>query len=385
MTDNDQFRALSPLAKRFEDWLLDHALPLWANNGIDRESGGFYDLLDLAGEPITGPKRGRVLGRQIWAFALARSMGWKGDWINPVRSGLQFALSHRREDGQLPALFASDSRVLSETATLYDQTFFLLALSEARKHFPEWQDLDEAAYLIIRSALVARRNSAGGYVESADHAFQSNPHMHLLEAMLAWQDTDPGGPWGRTADEVADLCLTRLIDKNGAIREFYDAQWRSLSGEPGRCVEPGHQFEWAWLLGRWARFHGNVDAGRAARRLFEIGSYGMDWNRGVAIDELDDEFRPVRSTARLWPQTERLKAALALMTASKGEDASYYCTQAVSAANTVWLYLETARSGLWYDRMLVDGSFIEEPSPASSFYHLICAINVMKQAVGALR
>jgi len=68
----------------------------------------------------------------------------------------------------------------------------------------------------------------------------------------------------------------------------------------------GHQFEWAWLLGRWATLRGNADADKAARRLFEIGSKGVDPKRGVAMDELDEEFRPVRPTARLWPQTERL-------------------------------------------------------------------------------
>jgi len=37
-------------------------------------------------------------------------------------------------------------------------------------------------------------------------------------------------------------------------------------------------------------------------------------------------------------------------------------------------YLATDVPGLWRDRMNPDGSFVEEPAPASSFYHIVGAI-----------
>ena len=379
MTDiSENFPAL---VGRFEHWLMDRALPLWAAEGLDRAHGGFFDLVDLNGKSVTGPRRGRVQGRQIWVFALAGTMGWQGPWKDVVRQGLDFALSHRREDGQLPGLIAADGSVLDQTATLYDQTFFLLALAEAGKHFPERRDLTEAAHRIYQTTVKTRRNPAGGFSESAEQVFQSNPHMHLLEAALAWAAVEPGGVWDSLADEAAQLGMARLMDKNGAIREFYDAKWNPVAGAAGQSVEPGHQFEWAWLLGRWARLRGNAQADKAARRLFEIGSRGIDPKRGVAMDELDDEFRPVRPTARLWPQTERLKSALAFMAASSGEVRDHYRREALAAATMLWRYLQTPVPGLWRDRMMPDGNFAEEPSPASSFYHIICAIQVMKEHV----
>ena len=383
MTDNSQSDEFPALVERFERWLMDQALPLWADKGLDRAHGGFFDLVNLEGQSMDGPKRGRVQGRQSWVFALAGTMGWQGPWRDIARQGLDFALSRRRGDGQIPTLIATDGSVLDETATLYDQTFFLLALSEAIKHFPERHDLREAAHLIYRATVTTRRNPAGGFAESAEQVFQSNPHMHLLEATLAWREVEPGGIWDTLADEVAELGLTRLRDKNGAIREFYDAEWNPVAGAVGRSVEPGHQFEWAWLLGRWAKLRGNADADKAARRLFEIGSKGVEPKRGVAMDELDDEFRPVRPTARLWPQTERLKSALAFMTASEGEARLHYRNEALAAAKMLSRYLETPLPGLWRDRMQPDGDFVEEPSPASTFYHLICAIQVMKENIHA--
>ncbi|HXL69729.1 MAG TPA: AGE family epimerase/isomerase, partial [Rhizomicrobium sp.] len=215
MTDNSQSDEFPALVERFERWLMDQALPLWADKGLDRAHGGFFDLVNLEGQSMDGPKRGRVQGRQSWVFALAGTMGWQGPWRDIARQGLDFALSRRRGDGQIPTLIATDGSVLDETATLYDQTFFLLALSEAIKHFPERHDLREAAHLIYRATVTTRRNPAGGFAESAEQVFQSNPHMHLLEATLAWREVEPGGIWDTLADEVAELGLTRLRDKNG--------------------------------------------------------------------------------------------------------------------------------------------------------------------------
>lgn len=383
MTDaSDEFPAL---VARFEHWLMDRALPLWADKGLDRIHGGFFDLVTLEGQSVSGQRRGRVQGRQAWVFALAGTMGWQGPWKDVVRQGLDFALSRRRQDGQLPGLIAADGSVLDETATLYDQTFLLLALAEATKRFPERRDFTEAARRIYDTTITARRNPAGGFRESAEQVFQCNPHMHLLEATLAWRAIEPAGIWDSWADELAQLGLKRLIDGKGAIREHYDAEWRPAEGPAGKSIDPGHQFEWAWLLGRWARLRSDRSAEKAAQRLFEIGSQGVDPKRGVAMDEMDDEFRPVRPTARLWPQTERLKSALAFMAASAGEERARYRAEAWSAATTLWHYLETPLPGLWRDRMLPDGSFVEEPSPASSLYHIICAIQVMKETIGTRR
>jgi mannose-6-phosphate isomerase len=64
--------------------------------------------------------------------------------------------------------------------------------------------------------------------------------------------------------------------------------------------------------------------------------------------------------ARLWPQTERLKADAL-------EDRAAPEARAALAA-----YLRP--DGLWHERRLPDGGFSQEPAPASSLYHLTCGI-----------
>jgi mannose-6-phosphate isomerase len=138
-------------------------------------------------------------------------------------------------------------------------------------------------------------------------------------------------------------------------------------------VEPGHQLEWAWLLIRWARLRGRPDALAAAERLFQIGvGPGLDRGRGVALQQLLDDFSVHDPVARLWPQTEWLKAALAMSTTAPGDPD--LADQISKAGAALQLYLDTPVAGLWWDRLEPSGRFVDEPAPASSLYHIACAI-----------
>jgi mannose-6-phosphate isomerase len=201
--------------------------------------------------------------------------------------------------------------------------------------------------------------------------------MHLFEAMLAWREVDHSdgqGVWDAQADAIAEMCLTRFIDaKSGALREFFDAQWAPAPGLDGRIVEPGHQLEWAWLLIRWSRLRSRPDALAAAQRLVEIAAGpGLDRERGVMLQQLLDDFSVHDPVARLWPQTEWLKAALAL--SSIAPDDAGLAAQIPKAVAGLKLYLTTPVAGLWWDRLEPSGQFIDEPAPASSLYHIVCAI-----------
>ena len=66
----------------------------------------------------------------------------------------------------------------------------------------------------------------------------------------------------------------------------------------------------------------------------------------------------------------QLSAALA---ARLTGEAKYFAI-AASAADALQPYLATPIPGLWYDRIDVNGNIVDEPAPASSFYHLVVAV-----------
>ena len=54
---------------------------------------------------------------------------------------------------------------------------------------------------------------------------------------------------------------------------------------------------------------------------------------------------------------------------------------AVQAAKGLRRYLETGTPGLWHDRLKADGQFVQQSAPASSFYHIVCAIDELGAAL----
>jgi mannose-6-phosphate isomerase len=358
-----KFANLAAAAGAFDAWLTAAALPLWAEAGLDAARGSFQEALTSDGEPWPAPRRGRVQTRQVWVYATAAGLGLGDGYGGIARRAHGFYRAHyRRPDGLFARLADAEGRVTDPTPMLYEQAFSLLAMSAVERLAPG-ACADEAAQLL--AALAPSRHPAGGWREAGGQPFQANAHMHLLEAALAWEETNGAAVWSEVADEIARLALGRFIDpSSGVLHEFFDADWRALADEGGGLVEPGHQFEWAWLLDRWGRARGAGAARAAAERLYANGLRGVDAGLGVAVNALWSDLSVRDSATRLWGQTEYLKAALVF-----GDEA-----EALRAAEGLALYLETPRRGTWRDKLRPDRSFVDEPAPATSFYHLMGAI-----------
>jgi len=283
-----------------------------------------------------------------------------------------------RSDGLMRTLVAHDGTPLDEDFRVYDQAFLLLALATAKKAGVDWDGRAEAIAHEVRKWLLERADDGGAIVEAGDQPYQSNAHMHLLEAALAWSEVSDDPAWSALAEQVASLATTVFMDsKTGRLREFFEADWAPASGEKGRLVEPGHQFEWAWLLARLHRRGGDQRWMTAARTLFDRGVEGVDARGQVAVDALDEEGGVRVRRARLWPQTEWLKAALLLADLCPSEE-NRFLLEAARAQRAVWTYLTD--EGLWRDKRFENGPFIDEAAPASSLYHIVSAFTQVVEA-----
>ena len=367
------------LHAQLRDWLVQVVYPLWAKSGYDHADGGFHERLAADGPVAGDARRARVQVRQVYAFAQAAGLGWAGDPVPLVSGGLQFFLTHyRRADGLFCTLCAPDGSILDDQALLYDQAFVLLALAAAHKVLGPnaAPGLAREAQSLLATIERLLRHGGAGFSSSLPQGLPllSTPHMPLLEAALAWEQVSQDPSWSALRAELVELALTRLIAApGGALLEFFDQDWQPLPGVEGRITEPGHLFQWSWLLQRC----GGARAAGAALRLLHIAErHGL--RRGMALNAMLDDFTVHDAQARLWPQTERLKAhALAAVTDER------HWPAAVEAGHAVLRYIAVAPEGLWYDTVTVNERFIAEPSPASTLYHLVTAVEQLGAALEA--
>lgn len=344
---------------KVSNWLFDHAFPLWADRGVD-EDGRFFELLDFEGRPVIGARRRtRVQARQIYVFCEAAALGWeRGRAV--AQAGLDGMIATcRREDGLWVAATDDAGAVLDETPDLYDMAFVLFSLAAAHRVLgdPRARPLALETLAKIEEMMVAPH---GGWQEALPPRLprRQNPHMHLLEAMLAWQATAPDPAFEAAARVSLDLCRTRfLID--GAVYEYFTEDW-ALDPVTGRILEPGHFEEWAWLLSQ-AKVAG-LDTAEAAEGLHRR-AVAQGLKDGFMIREMDASGAPIDAGRRLWCQTEAIRSALLFGDAG-----------AVDLIDATFdTHLATAVPGLWVDSYDAEGRSHDQAVPASSLYHLMTA------------
>jgi mannose-6-phosphate isomerase len=356
---------------RFElrDWLTRRALPLWLRHGIDHAAGGFHEALAPDGYACDASfRRLRVVTRQIYVFAQAHRAELRGA-DGAVALGLDFLARHAAlPDGGYAWRFNLRNEPTDTTRDLYDHAFVLLALSAAAAVVPA-DRLRPRALALMAFIDTAFAHPAGGYMESVPPTLprRQNPHMHLLEALLEAHAAFGDAVFARRAATLLALFHTRLLDPDtGALPEYFDDALRPDRAGGVFVTEPGHHYEWAWLLHRaHALLGGDAPLDKAAMRLLSFAEqHGAHAHTGDLVDQVDSSGAQTQRSARLWPQTERFKAEHARRDVAPAR-------QALAAAKLgAWLHDD----GLWWERRDATGAFVPGPAPASSLYHLTCAI-----------
>lgn len=369
-------RAYQVALGKLRTWLIEDSLPIWADRGVDRERGGFFEAIGQNGHALERPRRARVVGRQIYSFHVSGKCGWLDEAANVTHHGANALYRHcAHPDGLVFPVLSADGRILDRRFDLYDHAFVLLALSSLAES--ETQASNAAIRMITAMERFRRRSGGWTATSPKDEALLANPHMHMLEACLAFERLpNCDSIWAKLSNEIVTLALTSLIDPtSGALHEFHDLECRFSIDPPLFLIEPGHQFEWAWLLRSWnSRVEDPVVEQAAARLVAIAETYGVD-NRGIVIDGLDANLSPVAQSARLWPQTERLKANTQAAALSSGPARCAAVERATQAIEAISCFTATAGQGLWFDRLDNAGRCLDAPAPASTLYHIVCAVD----------
>lgn len=384
---NMELDALKQEYAGLRNWLTESALPLWSTTGVDRVHGGFYEKIDHKGTAVDLPRRARLNARQVYVFSTVPGIGWDGPADDLVEHGLEFLKTrYIQPDYSVLSVVHSHGHVIEPKFDLYDYAFVLFALAAAAQRRGGDGELAAIGRAIRETMKAGWKHPVAGFEESKPRTLplKANPHMHTFEASLAWVETPQGdvdGAWERLADEIAELCLAKFLTSDGKLLEFFDGDWQPHPTDEGLIVEPGHQYEWAWLLIRWGRRKGRADAIAAARRLVDVAeTHGTDAARGVAFNEIWTDTSIKDHNARLWPQTERIKAWIAMAESADSEaEAAGAIAKAAVAVAGLKKFLVTDVAGLWHETMAPDGTFIIEDPRGSSLYHIVCAMSEVER------
>jgi mannose/cellobiose epimerase-like protein (N-acyl-D-glucosamine 2-epimerase family) len=365
--------SLDDIAAHAREWLFG-AAELWQAE-LDGEAPLFPERMSIHGEREACQHRLFVQARHVISYCELGRLGWSGPWREMVAADIEFLVERgRRSDGFFVHRFDEKGAVFDGRADLYDQAFMLLAFAYAGRSLgcPELFAVAEELGDVLEKSW---RLPHGGYYEgeiAVCPPFRQNPHMHLLESFIALHEATGTPRWRRDSDHIARLCARSFLHaESGALLEYFDVELRPLEGEDGRIVEPGHCFEWCWLFETLVEW--NVpDAAAISDRMAQFARrHGLDPVRGVAINEVLADGSVRNAAARLWPQTERLKAALARYRRTGSEEEK---AEAAAAYGGLVKYFETPRRGAWRDKLQADGTWVEEPAPGSSLYHITCAL-----------
>ena len=361
--------------------MTDHSLPLWSREGWDPATGGFVERLDIGGRADRlAPRRVRVQARQIYCFAKAAQLGWYKEGREIAMKGMEYLLAKANSPDGRPGfvhLLDPDGSAINFARDTYDHAFVLLALATVFQLSRDAQVGGEIKSLVafLDSDL---RSPHGGFLEGLPSTLprRQNPQMHLFEAMIATFEATGDPVYQNRAGDLFGLFVASLYDsRRQVLGEYFEEDWSRI--EP-LSVEPGHQAEWVWLLKGFERITG-CPTGRYRSQLLASALRYRDDTTGCLFDEGDANGKIRKFTRRLWPQTEIAKAWLAQ--AEAGEAGAV--VEALEALARLYRhYLRHPVLGGWYEQFDRDNRSMVDFIPASSFYHILCAIAEAERLLG---
>lgn len=365
-----------PYTDNIKHWIFDQALPFWAKNGFDFEQGGAHETLDYDGNPVDlGQKRLRVTARQIYCYAKALELGWDRPECEKIINHCVNTLTSTgwHKDSGFIHLYNLDGTVQDDTRDAYDQCFVLLGFAtlwQATKS-PIAKEWGDKTLKFMDDVLADPVH--GGYFETPERSGtrRANPHMHFLEAMLAWYDATGDQSYLVRAAKIIDLFKTKFFDhENWRLHEMFDSAWNPL-GDDVNKVEPGHHYEWVWLLLRYAKLSGDNSVKSYARKLYATAlAFGHHPKTDGVAQFVDGDGSHISPIGRLWSQTEALKASIAMKQHGLHVDGNLEVRMLDQLYNR---YLTTPSSGGWYDGIDEEGRVVSDNMPSSTFYHVFCA------------
>jgi len=351
---------LTALFASVQQHFQDVIVPLWQGPGWNADMGLPYEALDAEHQPLA-PQRYRAMAcaRQLYVFS---SLIGQVQDAEERAATLFRSLQQRFHDAEHGGWFYSIDPYgapLDQRKDLYTHAFILFACANY------WDKVREP---LVESALnaalevIAQRFATGDglYEASLDRDWSSlnsgplqNPLMHLAEAFLATLSV--------REDTVVQRALVELC--TGMQKRFIDPQQSVLMEKPLGAVdnwfEPGHQFEWYFLLESSPLLRGSTLHVSLLNAFAVTEQLGVDPYTGAVVAMLTLDGSAKDATQRIWAQAEYLRA----LTLRPNSDASVL--RQLQALQQRFLH-----AGGWYECRDEQGEVSRKDMPSTTPYHL---------------
>jgi mannose-6-phosphate isomerase len=314
---------------------------------------------DHARLPVTR-YRAMACARQLFVFSLS------GDAMH-AQTLFASLCRHFRDELHGGWLYSVDAAgaPLDTTKDLYTHAFVVFACAHYAAAFG---DRDALRVVADTASLIdSRFAAANGLLHAAlDVRFLApqsgplqNPLMHLTEAYLAAYEATGETAFATALARIAEAVACAFVHApTGAIAEL-------PIGTANNRLEPGHQFEWFYLVEKAGRTIASSGLAASLERAFEFAQrYGVDPQSGGVCAALHEDGSMQDSTQRIWAQTEYLRA---LATRSTTAERSTLASQ-----------IETFRARFlhprgWYECKSAGGEVARADMPSTTPYHLATA------------
>lgn len=362
------------LRETVQQWLAT-AYDTWAKVGWDEKHGGFVEQLRIDGTPDRdAARRVRVQARQVFSFSKAIDLGWpKPDLARSiVEKGLRYIDTQlRHPDGGFFHIVGPNGKPIDEQRDLYDHAFMILAGAAAYKAFGSETGLRIATEALSYVDSELRDHQNGGWFESSElpNSRRSNPHMHMLEALMELHSATGNAAAMEHAREIILLFETHFFEpSHDVLAEDFSISWSKSTTQASIGWEPGHHYEWASLLQEFQRLTGHDSASWRHRLIQKANRSGRSKHTEFAINKAQANGTIIDANSRLWHQLEMFRAWNIHPNIASKANSERLLNRIMTD------YLLKGPNGGWVDELSPSGDPISEMVPASMLYHLVTAL-----------
>ncbi|CAB3755317.1 AGE family epimerase/isomerase [Paraburkholderia humisilvae] len=346
-------------------------LPTWRGPGFNEALNLPYEAVAADGHrPLPAVRyRAMACARQLFVFAQAGA----DDHAQRLFESLVRYFHDSTRGGWFYSVDPHGAP-LDTTKDLYTHAFVVFACAEygARSGNRDAFDIVHRTSSIIeerfavRNGLHGEQNAQGLYNAALNASFSAasggplqNPLMHLTEAWLAARQA--------TGDAAFDTALERLCD--AVARAFVHAPTGCIAelpiGSADNWLEPGHQFEWFWLVRQAGTLLNRSGLDEPLARAFVFArQHGVDTATGGVALALDEQGAIRDATQRIWAQSEYLRAL------AVHPDAGMRAALPQQIARFSERFL---RPQGWFECKTAAGDVARNDMPSTTPYHLATA------------